>query len=196
MNEVEPLRDFETVVNLIDGIQSPRNKLLLAVGFFTGLRISDILNLKIEDLKGSEITITEQKTKNTKKGKPIPKLITIELKEYINESLNKWGRYKNDNEYAFISQKSINKPMSRQHADRIVKYECKKAGIKEKVGTHTLRKTAGTLIYKFEKDVEKCRLYLGHSNTKDTIRYLGLDKTERDNIAVSLSKFIVGARKK
>jgi integrase len=188
MNTVDHISDIKKVYEIIEDCENLRNKVLLAIGFLTGLRISDILRLKIKDLKGEYISVIERKTINTKK-KPIPiqKPITKELSEYI----SKLGdRLKNDNEYVFISQKGINKPITRQQADRIIKYECRRAGIKGRIGTHTMRKTAGSIIYRLTKSETEAQIFLGHANLKDTIRYLGLNKIHMDNITKMLSKAV------
>ena len=85
--------------------------------------------------------------------------------------------------------------MTREHAYRIIKSECMRAGVKGKIGTHTMRKTAGTLLFKLTQSKEDVQLFLGHSNLKDTIRYLGLNKMHRNDLTKLLSKEIRQAGK-
>ncbi len=69
MKNVQPIRDKDQIEMLKDYLKewNPRNFLLLVFGLNSGLRISDILPLKVKDLEGTHIVIVEKKTVNPKK---------------------------------------------------------------------------------------------------------------------------------
>ena len=96
MKTVEPIRDNKTIKNMraILKSQSTRNELLFILGINVGLRISDILKLKVRDLTKSNtkapkdyVIITEIKTRKTKKfyiGDIVKKVIENYMKENNN----------------------------------------------------------------------------------------------------------------
>ncbi|KPD34778.1 tyrosine-type recombinase/integrase [Bacillus velezensis] len=84
--------------------QSERNHMLFVTGINSGLRISDILELRVRDAKRSYFNLIEKKTKKRKRIDMTPEL-QRELKAYIEG--------KEDHEYLFKSREGINKPISR-----------------------------------------------------------------------------------
>ena len=84
MSTVEPIRDISMVNDIADylEVRSKRNFVLFLTGIYTGLRISDILTLKVRDVKDKNfIIVHEQKTKKVKQPRKI--IINNELKEWI-----------------------------------------------------------------------------------------------------------------
>lgn len=180
MATVEPIRDRKDIkkVEKILEKQSFRNSLLFVMGTNCGLRISDILRLNVGDVKNKNyIQITEKKTGKFKK---FP--INTKLKPMIEKFT--MGR-KND-EPLFLS-------VWGHRLDRVTSYciirdACKEAGIEERVGTHTMRKTFGYHHYKKFKDVAMLQKIFNHSSPMITLRYIGI---EQDQIDESYTNFIL-----
>ena len=167
---VEPIRNKENIetVKRILKLNGSRDYLLFLIGINSGLRISDILKLKVSDVKDKKyIEIIEQKTNKFKKF-PITNSYKNELQEYVIDKPN--------NQWLFVSQKGINKPLTRIQAYRIICTACLKAGITCKIGTHTLRKTFGYHFYKETKDVALLQNILNHSAPSVTLRYIGINQ--------------------
>ena len=169
MQFVEPIRDKKKIelVKVILKKSGFRNYLLFLLGINSGLRISDILKLKVRDVRNKHhIEIKEQKTGKYKKF-----LITdsykIPLQEYILD--------KKDHEWLFPSQRG-DRPITRIQAYRIISKACEKAGIKARISTHTLRKTFGYHFYKEKKDVALLQNILNHSSPSVTLRYIGINQ--------------------
>jgi len=179
METVEPIRDKEKIelVKRILREHGSRDYLLFLMGINSGLRISDILKLKICDVKNRDyIEITEQKTGKFKKF-PITNSFKNVLKEFIiGKSLEEW---------LFCSQRG-GKPITRIQAYRIITHACLKAGITARIGTHTLRKTFGYHHYKQFKDVALLQSIFNHSAPVVTLRYIGINQ---DIIDSSLNAF-------
>ena len=179
MKLVEPIRDkekIETVKRILkeSGI---RDYLLFLIGINVGLRISDILKLKVDDVKNKDyITIKEQKTGKYKKI-PITNSFKTVLEEFI------YG--KSENEWLFASRRG-NKAITRIQAYRIINNACAKAGISSNIGTHTLRKTFGYHFYQEKKDVALLQCLFNHSAPSITLRYIGINQ---DMIDSSLRSF-------
>lgn len=173
MKKVEPLRDKKQIEKMKSELlkQSYRDYLLFVIGINTGLRISDILRLKVNTVKDkTHILIQEQKT-----GKEKRFLINPHLKDDIDKyiiNMNEW-------EYLFQSQKGTNQPISRVQAYRILRKAADKLGIVS-VGTHSLRKTFGYHHYQQNKDVALLQELFNHSAPSVTLRYIGINQDVMD----------------
>ena len=182
MNIVEPIRRKSDLIIIKKALstQSQRNLLLFSLGINTGLRISDILNLKTENVKNQDyITLIEKKTKKYRK---------IKLSKILKQIIKKYVKTMNNDDYLFKSRKGKNKPISRIQAYRIIKSACKQTNINQNFGTHTLRKTFGYHFYKKTKDIVLLQNILNHSSQSVTLRYIGLTQ---DWIDKSLNNFVL-----
>ncbi|GCF83384.1 site-specific integrase [Bacillus cereus] len=145
MNFVQPIRDPEQIQQLKGYFKekSLRNYILFIMGINTGLRISDILKLKVGDLKGSHISMREMKTGKQKRIQ-ITAALRRELKWYIEDM--------EDYEYLIKSRQGKNRPIGRSMAYKILSGAAAEFGLDE-IGTHTLRKTFGYHMYMQTKNI-------------------------------------------
>lgn len=180
MNIVEPIRkkrDLKRIESILRK-QSLRDLLLFTVGTNCGLRISDILNLDVGDVRDKDyISITEKKTG---KYKRFP--INAKLKPMF----AKFTKGRKVDEPLFLSV--FNNRMERTQCYRIVNEACRKAGLDCKIGTHTLRKTFGYHHYQKFKDVAVLQKIFNHCSPQVTLRYIGIDQ---DMIDDSYNNFIL-----
>ena len=180
MTTVEPIRskkDIEKVEKLL-AKQSKRDLLLFNIGTNCGLRISDILRLNVGDVRNKAyIQIVEKKTGKFKK---FP--INAKLKPLIDEFVK--GR--RDKEPLFLSHWKHR--LDRSTAYYMIKDACKRAGLEEKIGTHSLRKTFGYHHYKQFKDIVILQKIFNHSSPQITMRYIGI---EQDQIDDSYNNFVL-----
>lgn len=163
-------------------------ELILVVGLNTSLRVGDFTRFRVEDLRGREYAQVEaQKT-----GKDTRILINPAARREINRLTAGRG----PREWAFQSRQidrvtRLPKPVSRQRVYQIINQIARQAGIQERVGCHTLRKTFGYHYYRMTGDVVSLQRILGHHNRRDTLVYIGVIQDEIDE---SLRKFkLVGA---
>ncbi len=180
MNTVEPIRDINTVNDIMDylKIENERDYVLFSFGIYSGLRISDILKLRVRDIRNKQyIYMRERKT-----GKEKRFIICKELKNIFDSYI----KNKKDYEYLFNSRKGLNKPITRQRAYMILKDAGERFGL-DSIGTHTLRKTFGYFLYKQTKDILVVKEVLGHSDVSITRRYIGLTQDDKDKLMKSLS---------
>ncbi len=174
MSNVEPIRDLETIKRIKEILKNTnyRDFLLFTLGINSGLRISDLLKLKVKDVKNKDfIEIKEQKTR---KYKRFP--VQNDLK-YI---IDKFIKNLNSEEWLFKSRKG-NNHITRIQAYRIIKNVCIQGNIKSNSGTHTLRKTFGYHFYKQTKDIALLQSILNHSSPSVTMRYIGINQDIIDN---------------
>lgn len=164
------LNDF--MIELGKGKNGQRNTLIFKIGITTGLRISDIVKIKVEDVKGkTEFELIEQKT--GKKRKVYLEIILIDLTEYlaILENNTEWlfpnywnkGVHVSCNEYYKILQKSA------------------RALNLDYIGTHTMRKTFGYWYYYQYKDIATLMTIFNHSSPKITLNYIGITEEQIKN---------------
>ena len=180
MNTVEPIRDIEKIYDMADYLKNRnlRDYVMFMFGIYTGLRISDILKLRVRDVRDKEsIYIREMKTDKEKKFNINPELKPI-IREYIKD--------KKDYEYLFKSRQDKNKPISRQQAYHVLNSAADALGI-SRVGTHTLRKTWGYHTYQTTHDAVGIKEILNHSDISVTLRYIGINQDNKDKIMNSLS---------
>ena len=171
MEVVQPIRNKEIIAQFKNVLlhKSYRDDILFVIGINTGLRISDILQLKVEDVKGSHIVITEKKTNKHKR---------FYINEQLRKELNKYIEGMNNDDYLFTSRKG-NKPITRVQAYRILNEVADKLDVAE-VGTHTLRKTFGYWHYQQYKDVAILQDIFNHSSPSVTLRYIGITEDIKD----------------
>lgn len=173
MNVVEPIRDKKRIrkVERILAKRNQRDLLLFVMGTNTGLRVSDILSLNVMDVKNRDfIDIIEKKTGKRKR---------FPINDKIKNLIQVYTVDKKTNEPLF---KTIyHNRMDRTYAYRIVNRACKKAGMEERVGTHTMRKTFGYHHYQKFKDVALLQKIFNHYSPSVTLRYIGIDQEEINN---------------
>lgn len=170
MSTVDPIKDKEDVRRLLDYLKSKsqRNYIMALFGFQTGLRITDILNLKVKDVKGKdEVSIVEEK-REYKNDVHISRKLKKELDEYLYD--------KDLDDFIFKSRQGYNRPITRTQAWRIISTAAKKVGIKSRTGCHSLRKTFGFNLYQIDKDIVDVQERLGHKELKTTKKYIGISK--------------------
>lgn len=171
--KVEPIRDKLQIkaVEAYLAKKNKRNRLLFALGTNSGLRVSDILNLNIADVKNkTHIEIKEQKTGKYKKF-PINSKLKALIKDFIQDRA--------DSEPLFLSQKRAR--LDRSQVYRMLNNACKAVGVDVNIGTHSMRKSFGYHHYKQFKDVAMLQMIFNHSSPNITLRYIGIDQDEIDN---------------
>ena len=172
MNVVQPIRDRKKLeaCKAWFAKRSARDNLAFLVGINTGLRISDILQLRVHQVDGQYIVVREKKTG---KRRFIP--INYELAH----AFRQYCRGRRGHEYLFQSREGDNRPLTTSMFYRIMR-ECADAVGLEHIGTHTMRKTFGYHLYQQTKDPQLVCEALGHSDPSITRRYIGINQETVD----------------
>lgn len=177
MEIVQPIRDKQTIYKIESILkqQNIRDYMMFRIGIYSGLRISDILKLKVSDLKNQEYFILrEQKTSKPKRLK-IQQSLLPEINQFLNN--------KSPDEYIFKSRQGGNKPISRIQAYNVLNKVSKQVGLNGEIGTHTLRKTFGYHMYHHsKKDITMIQKLLNHSSSSVTLRYIGILQDDMDSL--------------
>jgi len=187
MELVQPIRDKRKIARMkaILKLQNIRNYLLFTLGINSGLRISDLLKLKVSDVADESGNVKDRITlreKKTGKSKDFPVGATAKkaILEYLDDAKPKLD------DYLFPSRKGGG-PLSRFQAYRILSDAAKIAGIKEKIGTHSLRKTFGYHAYKQGMDLSVVQKLLNHSSPGQTLAYIGITQDDLDKVYLTLN---------
>ncbi|MFB7033195.1 site-specific integrase [Bacillus altitudinis] len=166
-NTVEAIknkRDIERMKKAFHG----RDLVMFVLGVSLGLRISDLLTIRVGDLRGQlHLTIKEGKTGKTRDIKLSTTVVKLE---------QKLGG--DDDSYVFQSRKGVNKPISRVRAYRVLNAAAERAGINIDIGTHTLRKTFGYQLYSKGINITRIMKVFGHSSEAQTLKYIGITADE------------------
>ncbi|MEM1684308.1 MAG: tyrosine-type recombinase/integrase [Nanopusillaceae archaeon] len=165
---VEPIRnreDIERIKALLRG--KPRDYSLFVVGINTGLRISDLLSLRYEDVYTptgevrESVAIVMRKTRRT---------LYVALNEAAREALALLRPY--------VRPGSRLWPYDRRNVWRRIHRWVKAAGVNVHVGTHTLRKTWAYHALRQGVPIEIIAAALGHSSPSVTRAYIGITDDE------------------
>lgn len=161
----------------------PRDRMLFIFGINAGLRVQDILALRVKDVAsvkvGDRITIIEKKT-----GKENVLMMNTEIKAALDIYLST-AKPKEDH-YLFKSRKGKNYPLSTYAVTMMVKRWAAEINVKGNFGAHTLRKTWCYFQRKqYGVSWEVIAKRLNHSSPSVTRRYLGVQAEEVEEILLN-----------
>jgi integrase len=186
MKAVQPIRDTRVIEGIREylKITSERDYLFFCLGIYSGLRVSDLLNLRVGMVRGTHVTIKEAKTGKTKKFILHP-IFKDDLKVYI--------AAKRDDEFLFPSRQKKRKsgiksrPIDRSTAYKMLNKVAIRFGLSE-IGCHTLRKTWGYHLYRQDRiNLAFLMLMFNHSRESVTLLYLGITQEAMDAATLRMS---------
>lgn len=147
-------------------IHNPKEKLILALLYYGGLRLAEVTKLRVEDFSMSQKTLTF-----IRKGGEIHTLKLQEF-EYILSLLKKYLANRNyRQEYLFVNR--YGQPLSTRSMYTLIKRMLKSCGLtSNNLGPHSFRKACATNMYFQTKDILLVRNYLNHKDAKVTQTYI------------------------
>lgn len=179
IKDVQPIRSKEQLEDMKWALKrhcSERDYIMFLIGINTGLRVGDILKLKVSDVKKKKkVVIREGKTEKARQLNLVN--IYEEIQEYIRQI---------DSEWLFPSRKG-DKSITPTQAYRQLQRAGDMAEL-DAIGTHTMRKTFGYWFYKQTRDVAKLQQILNHSHPEITLTYIGITSEE---IEEDLNNFVL-----
>ena len=164
----------EEVVLLISSIENKKHKLIIELMYGAGLRVSEVVNLKLEDLEIENGYGWVRKGKGNKdRLMIIPNSLVYRLREYIFENKIEKG-------FIFLGRKG--RHLHKRSVQEIVKKASKKAKIKKNVHAHTLRHSFATHLVENGYDVTSVQTLLGHASMNTTMIYVHMAKPKLINV--------------
>ncbi|MFP5471545.1 MAG: site-specific tyrosine recombinase XerD [Bacteroidia bacterium] len=149
-----------------------RNKAILETLYGCGLRVSELVELKLSNLYFDEGFIKVIGKGDKQRLVPIGKTATKHLKIYINDVRN---HQKNIQQEDIVFLNNRGKKLSRVMIFTIIKQLCKKAVIKKKISPHTFRHSFATHLVEGGADLRAVQEMLGHTSITTTEIYTHLD---------------------
>ena len=177
---------FKSLISKLERDGEYKFCLLISVGVFTGLRVSDLLQLKFNQFIGTEfLNIIEKKTKKDRRIK-----INSDLKGIV-ERIKLKMNVIDDDQFIFINKYGT-KPIDKSYVNVKLKELFKKYDIhlEGNVSSHLFRKTLGNRALKLNNYSNESIILLmelfNHSSPITTKRYLGVRNSEIESIYDSL----------
>jgi integrase len=177
MEYVEALRDIKQINAMKRYLKkhSERDYVLFVFGINTGLKITEILDIKVGDILEKEGYLRDfflLPYKESRKEVYLNHKVKKAIQHYIQAS------HLNSENYLFQSTKTPN-PITRQQAYRIIHHAAEAVGIQGKIGTNSMRKTFGFHAYKRGVAISLLQKHFNHSTPSETFKYLGISKDEK-----------------
>ena len=161
--EIDKLLDIDLIDNY-----SYRNKAMLEIMYATGLRVSELISLKMNDIDLESCIIRTVGKGNKERIIPLGDYALKYLKIYIYEYRNEMMK-QNIHDYIFVNNHG--KPMTRQGFFKIIKKQADLKKIKTVISPHTIRHSFATHLLDHGADLRSIQEMLGHSNISTTQIY-------------------------
>ena len=138
------------------------------------LRGCDVVALKVEDIFLNGHTVDRATVRQKKTGQPVRFELTEQTRQAIDEYMMAAGRKPGD--FLFPSRRNHERCITTRHYARLVSGWIASVGLDaNRFGTHSLRRTKATLIYRRTGNLRAVQLLLGHTKIESTVRYLGIE---------------------
>jgi integrase/recombinase XerD len=173
----------QEIKTLLESLANKKSKLMLSLIYACGFRVSELVNLKINDLEFTEKTGYVKQAKGKKDRLfNIPQFLIEDLKKQVEEQKISGSEYLFSGRGDKITERNIQK---------IVRLAARKAGIKKQVHTHTLRHSFATHLLENGVDIRKIQELLGHANLSTTQIYTHISSEELKKIKSPIDDLMI-----
>lgn len=151
-----------------------RDLALFNLALDSKLRASDLLRLRVSDVVSNGQVVSRTTIRQGKTKRPV----RFEITKRTQMSIEAWIKSKKfgGKQYLFPSRQRKSPHLSLRQYSRIVESWILSVGLDPTTyGTHSMRRTKATLIYRQTKNLRAVQLLLGHSKLDSTVRYLGIE---------------------
>jgi integrase len=146
------------------------------------LRGCDVVALKVEDVAPNGYAIDRATVRQKKTGRPVKFELTDQTRQAVDDYLK--AADKKSGDFLFTGRRGDRQCMTTRHYARLVSEWIANVGLDPKLfGTHSLRRTKATMIYRRTGNLRAVQLLLGHTKIESTIRYLGIEVDDALSIA-------------
>lgn len=156
-------------INVVLRLLTYENMLVCAVSLETGLRVSDVLGIRAEQIKQKSFTVTERKTGKKRKVRLSPELLQA-LRE-ITGSV-----------YVFEHRTDCNKTRTRQAVYTDLKRAQKALRLTGSLSPHSMRKNYAVALLRKTGDIQQVKKSLNHTHIEDTLLYALSDEIARHSL--------------
>ncbi|MDO5615544.1 MAG: tyrosine-type recombinase/integrase [Cruoricaptor ignavus] len=157
----------DEIKKIINATENQKHRLIIQLGYGMGLRVSEIVNLKIEDIDSQNMRVFISRAKGKKdRYVNLPESTLAELRVY----------YKTYRPKDFLFEGKYSDSLSIRSAQAVFKTAMTKAGISKRIGIHGLRHSYATHLLEYGTDVSLIQKLLGHNNIKTTLLYTNVSE--------------------
>jgi site-specific recombinase XerD len=169
----------EEIIKLITKTRNLKHRALLMTCYSAGLRVSELVGLKIRDIDSKRMMVHIRAAKG-KKDRMVP------LSKRLVETLRQYYTLYKPKEYLFEGE--AGKPYNTRSAQLILAQAKKNAGITKKGSIHLLRHSYATHLLESGTDIRYIQSFLGHNSLKTTMIYTHVSKFKMESIQSPLDK--------
>jgi integrase len=138
------------------------------------LRGCDVVAIKVDDVAAGGYTADRATVRQKKTGRPVRFELTEQTRQAVDEYLR--ATNKKPGEFLFAGRRVPQKSITTRQYARLVSDWIGSVGLDPRLyGTHSLRRTKATLIYRRTGNLKAVQLLLGHTKIESTVRYLGIE---------------------
>ncbi len=166
---VEEVSEFLSVVS-DDTIKGKRDKAILNLLYASGMKVSEIINLKVDDFN-FDYGFIRCVAASRERIIPLVDIAKLSIGNYLSEARSKIDKF--DSEFLFLNMSG--KHLSRQGFWKIIKHYTKLAGIEKDVNPKILRHSFAKHLLENGADIKSVQQLLGHSNLASTQMYISKD---------------------
>lgn len=152
----------QEIKRLFEATENPKHLLMLKLCYGMGLRVSEIVNLKVSDINSGRMQVLVSRGKGKKdRYVNLPESALTSLREY----------YKAYKPKEFLFEGQYGGPYARRSAQAVFKQAMRRAKINKNIGIHGLRHSYATHLLEMGTDISLIQKLLGHHNIKTTLIY-------------------------
>ena len=161
-----------------------RNSAIIETLYGSGLRVSELINLKLSDIQCDEKLLLIRGKGNKQRLVPLGSICELKINNYVDNIRNLKKIKKNSNDIVFLNRNGGK--LSRAMIFNIVKEAQRKSNIKKTISPHTLRHSFATHLLENGADLRSIQIMMGHENITTTEVYTHLDTK---HLSKTLNKF-------
>ena len=151
-----------------------RDLALFNLAIDSKLRGCDVVALRVEDVAPNCYAVDRATVRQKNTGRPVKFELTDQTRQAVDDFLKETG--KRPGEYLFTGRRGCDRAMTTRQYARLLADWVASIGLDPRVfGTHSLRRTKATLIYRRTGNLRAVQLLLGHTKIESTVRYLGIE---------------------
>lgn len=168
-------------------IRNPKHKAMLLTAYSAGLRVSELVSLRPEDIDSSRMLIRIQQGKGQKDRH-------VKLSKHLLEVLRDYYRTCRPQGFLFPGE-APDQPMTRKNVNLMIDALCKRANLTKKISPHTLRHSYATHMLDAGADLRTIQVLLGHRNIQSTAIYMHVSQARIDAAPSPLDQMYQSATK-
>ncbi|MEM7221960.1 MAG: site-specific integrase [Pseudomonadota bacterium] len=176
----------EEVILLLEAAPGPKYKAALSTAYGAGLRVSEVVNLKVSDVDSTRMMLRIEQGKGRRDRHALlsPQLLAL-LRAWWKEGRQLGVMLPNG--WLFPGRPPVN-PMSPRQLNRVVHAAADAAGIKKRVSPHTLRHSFATHLLEQDIDIRVIQVLLGHAKLDTTALYTRVARTTISTVTSPLDR--------